>query len=65
MNWALDTATKWYAQPDLWQRIVQNAMGRDFSWEAQANEYLKLFARLLQLDAATLIERDAPQKAAG
>jgi starch synthase len=65
MNWALDTAMQWYAQPDLWQRIVQNAMRCDFSWKAQTNEYLKLFAELLQLDAAALVEGDAPQKAAG
>ncbi len=65
MNWALDTAMSWYAQPDLWQRIVQNAMACDFSWETQANEYLKLFAGLLQLDAAALVEGNAPQKAAG
>ena len=25
MNWALDTAMQWYPQPDLWQRLVQNA----------------------------------------
>jgi starch synthase len=65
MAWALDTAMGWYAQPALWERIVQNAMRCDFSWETQCNEYLKLFAELLQLDAAALIKRDAPQKAAG
>jgi starch synthase len=65
INWALDTAMDWYAQPELWQRIVQNAMRCDFSWETQANEYLKLFAELLQLDAAALVEGNAPQKAAG
>jgi len=65
MKWALDTALQWYAQPSLWERIVQNAMRQDFSWETQANEYLKLFAELLQLDAAALIERDPAQKAAG
>jgi len=64
MGWALDTAMSWYAQPTLWERIVQNAMRCDFSWETQANEYLKLFAELLKLDAAALIKRDAPQKAA-
>ncbi|HEU4778804.1 MAG TPA: glycogen synthase [Steroidobacteraceae bacterium] len=46
MGWALDTAMSWYAQPALWQRIVQNAMACDFSWETQASEYLKLFATL-------------------
>jgi starch synthase len=65
MGWALETAMNWYLQPALWQRIVENAMRCDFSWETQANEYLKLFAELLQLDAATLIKRDAAQKAAG
>ena len=50
--------------PLLFHRIVQNAMRCDFSWETQANEYLKLFAGLLQLDAAALIKRDALQKAA-
>jgi starch synthase len=65
MGWALDTAMQWFAQPPLWERIVQNAMRCDFSWQTQSNEYLKLFAELLQLDAATLIERNAPQKATG
>jgi starch synthase len=64
LNWALDTALGWYAQPPLWDRLVQNAMRQDFSWATQANEYLKLFAALLQLDAAALIEGNAPQKAA-
>ena len=45
-------------------RMVQNAMACDFSWQTQANEYLKLFAELLQLDAAALVERNPAQKAA-
>ena len=65
MSWALDTAMQWYPDAALWERIVQNAMRQDFSWETQANEYLKLFAELLQLDAAALIKGNAPQKAAG
>jgi len=64
MGWALDTAMSWYAQPTLWERIVQNAMRCDFSWETQCNEYLKLFAELLELDGAALIKRDPAQKAA-
>ena len=64
MNWALDTAMQWYPQAALWERIVQNAMRQDFSWETQTNEYLKLFAELLQLDAAALIKGNAPQKSA-
>ncbi len=65
MQWALDMAMQWYQQPALWERIVQNAMRMDFSWETQCNEYLKLFAGLLQLDAAALIKGNPPQKAAG
>ena len=65
MTWALDTAMQWYADAALWERIVQNAMRCDFSWATQTNEYLKLFAELLQLDAAALIKGNAPQKAAG
>jgi len=63
MSWALDTAMSWYSQPALWERIVQNAMRCDFSWETQSHEYLKLFADLLQLDASALIKGNAAQKA--
>jgi starch synthase len=48
MNWALDTAMQWYPQPDLWNRIVQNAMACDSSWQTQAGEYVKLFEDLLR-----------------
>ena len=65
MQWALDTAMKWYAQPALWERLMQNGMRQDFSWEAQAGEYLRLFAELLHVDPAALLVRRAPQKAAG
>jgi starch synthase len=64
MSWALNTAMQWYAQPELWQKLVRNAMRCDFSWQTQANEYLKLFASLLQLDAAALVEGNAAKKAA-
>ena len=63
MSWALDTAMQWYADAQSWGRLMQNAMRQDFSWESQANEYLKLFAELLELDAAAFIKGDAPQKA--
>jgi starch synthase len=64
VNWALRTALEWYSQPALWDRIVQNAMRQDFSWATQSSEYLRLFAELLQLDAAALVEGNAAQKAA-
>ena len=65
MGCALDIAMQWYADAALRERIVQNAMRCDFSWATQTNEYLKLFAELLNLDAAALIKGNAPQKAAG
>jgi starch synthase len=65
MNWALDTAMQWYADATLWDRLVQNAMRQDFSWEKQSREYLKLFAELLELDVAALVEGNASKKAAG
>ena len=34
-------------QPDLWQKMIQEAMGQDFSWRRSANEYLNLFERTL------------------
>jgi starch synthase len=52
INWALDTAMKWYGQPVLWERLVGNAMRCDFSWQSQAQEYVKLFAQLLAVTPA-------------
>ncbi|MBC8024523.1 MAG: glycogen synthase [Steroidobacteraceae bacterium] len=65
MGWALNTAMQWYSNASLWQKLVQNAMACDFSWTTQTNEYLRLFASLLQVDAATLIERNPAKKTAG
>ena len=60
VSWALDTAMTWYRQPELWERLMRNGMGYDFSWEAQAREYLALFAGLLVVDPSSVI---APAKA--
>jgi len=38
---------KTFEQPDLWQKMRQEAMDQDFSWRRSANEYLKLFERTL------------------
>lgn len=47
MRWALDTAMRWYRQPDIWERLMRNGMRCDFSWQTQASEYVKLFDELL------------------
>jgi len=34
------------ARPELWAKVVANAMARDFSWRASARSYLELYERL-------------------
>jgi starch synthase len=46
--WALRTVLGWFAQPSLWQRLMQNAMAKDFSWERQIGEYDRLYRGLLR-----------------
>jgi starch synthase len=40
---ALEMATRCWHDRKLWQRIQQNGMRRDFSWENAADEYLTLY----------------------
>jgi starch synthase len=46
LEWALNAALDWYAQPAEWTRLVRNGMARDFSWQRQGGEYLELYRRL-------------------
>jgi starch synthase len=34
--------------PEMWEKIVRNAMNSDFSWDRSANEYKKLYAKALK-----------------
>ncbi len=43
---AVRSALKIYSQPDIWQRLIQNAMEADFSWERSAREYLELYKKI-------------------
>jgi starch synthase len=45
---ALDAALDLYAQPSHWDRMVQNGMAQDFSWERQGGHYVALFERMLE-----------------
>jgi starch synthase len=45
---ALDAALDLYAQPSHWNRIVQNGMAQDFSWERQGGHYVTLFEHMLE-----------------
>ncbi|HUI58877.1 MAG TPA: glycogen synthase [Steroidobacteraceae bacterium] len=47
LEWALNTALDLHAEPQHWARMVRNGMGRNFSWQRQAGQYLALYERLL------------------
>ncbi len=46
LEWGINTALDWYAEPERWKRIVRNGMERDFSWERQGALYVELYKRL-------------------
>jgi starch synthase len=50
VRWALSTVLGWYAQPAVWQRLMQNAMAKDFSWTQQIVEYDRLYRGLAAAD---------------
>lgn len=43
VGWALDTALTLYQNPERWQRMMLNGMGRDYSWERQGRYYTRLY----------------------
>ncbi len=40
---ALDRACNTYAQPEVWQRLVQSGMSQDWSWNSSARQYVDLY----------------------
>ncbi|MCE3284822.1 MAG: hypothetical protein K0R70_1078, partial [Steroidobacteraceae bacterium] len=46
LRWAITTALEWFSWPSVWRRLVQNGMSEDFSWEASAAQYEKLYDAL-------------------
>jgi starch synthase len=46
LRWALDTALRTFEDAEGWQRLIQNGMAKDFSWERQVRPYLDLYRRL-------------------
>ncbi len=46
LEWALNTALDWYADPQQWRRIVRNGMAKDFSWTRQSEQYLAIYRSL-------------------
>lgn len=46
MRWALGTALDLYADQPSWRQLMRNGMARDYSWETQGREYVKLYSTL-------------------
>jgi starch synthase len=46
-RWAIDTVLDWHANPQNWQKLMRNAMAKDFSWGRQIDEYDSLYRSLL------------------
>lgn len=46
LHWALTTALGLFGNQRFWQKIMQNAMAMDFSWERQGAHYVSLFRQL-------------------
>ncbi|MGE0453841.1 MAG: glycogen synthase GlgA [Vicinamibacteria bacterium] len=46
--WAIDQALAAYAEPHGWKLLQRNGMARDFSWQHQAREYLRVYAQAAQ-----------------
>jgi starch synthase len=47
LRWALDTTLSLHEQPTHWDRMMQNAMTQDFSWDQQGALYLTEYRKLL------------------
>jgi starch synthase len=47
LHWAINYALETYQHKDAWKKIIINAMKKDFSWNKQIKEYLKLYTNLI------------------
>ncbi len=47
LEWGINMALDLYAEPEQWLRMVRNGMARDFSWQHQGAEYVRLYESLL------------------
>ncbi|MEO1574594.1 MAG: hypothetical protein AAFU65_06490, partial [Pseudomonadota bacterium] len=45
-SWAVNTALDLYAHRPAWDRLMQNAMAQNFSWDQQGAKYERLFRHL-------------------
>lgn len=47
VRWALGTALEAWSRPDVWRKLRQKAMAKDFSWERRGVEYVALYEGLV------------------
>jgi starch synthase len=47
LEWGLNMALDFHAEPEHWARMVRNGMKRDFSWQRQGGLYVDLYEKLL------------------
>jgi starch synthase len=47
VRWAVETTLGWYQDSMSWQRLMRNAMTKDFSWQHQVGQYETLYAGML------------------
>jgi starch synthase len=45
---AFERAVRAFREPDVWLRLQQNAMSRDYSWRASANHYVEVYIAALR-----------------
>jgi len=57
LRWALEI----YQNRAVWRRIQQAGMSRDFSWDASARQYVKVYERAISLRRPPGAEREAWQ----
>jgi starch synthase len=46
LRWAVEAALTTYRDPKQWQRLVQNGMAADFSWDTQGKLYELVYGKL-------------------
>ncbi|HLK34469.1 MAG TPA: glycogen synthase GlgA [Terriglobales bacterium] len=58
-------ALKAYQDKDAWHKLMRNGMNKDFSWNASAREYLRVYERARQLRTITAATRTPELEVAG
>jgi starch synthase len=48
VSWAINTALDLYKNKPAWLRMMHHGMRQDFSWQRQAQEYVRLYERMMK-----------------